>query len=79
MAVGENLRRWRERRAMSQDDLSVASGVGQNTIWRIEREGRQPRPSTLRKLAAALKVDPAELLEGEAAGLRPVVGAREGA
>jgi len=62
MAVGENLRHWRERRALSQDDLALASGVGQNTIWRIEREGRQPRPSTLRKLATALNVDPAVLL-----------------
>lgn len=65
MPLGENVRRWRTRRAMSQDDLATAAGVTQATVWRVERGDKPTRPSTLRKLADALKVDPAKLLGDE--------------
>lgn len=43
-------------------DLAAASGVSINTISR-SNNGGTVKLSTLRKLAEALKVDPAELLE----------------
>ena len=43
-------------------DLSAASGVSINTISR-SNNGGTVKLSTLRRIAAALKVDPAELLE----------------
>ena len=55
------LKEWRDRRALSQADLTKLSGVAQSTIVHIEH-GSSARPSTVRKLAAALRVDPAELL-----------------
>lgn len=58
------LKEWRQRRLLTQDDLSKKSGVGVNTIIRIEG-GQWPRISTLRKLAEALQVTPDELLETE--------------
>jgi transcriptional regulator with XRE-family HTH domain len=43
-------------------ELEEESGVSYNTIWRLENGHRQARPSTIRKLATALGVDPAELV-----------------
>jgi transcriptional regulator with XRE-family HTH domain len=60
--IGNKLKDVRVRRAMSQDDLAEKAGVGKNTVNRLERNHTEPRPSTLRKLARALEVDPAELV-----------------
>ena len=43
-------------------DLATVSGVSINTISR-SNNGGTVKLSTLRRIAAALKVDPAELLE----------------
>lgn len=43
-------------------ELAKVSGVSVNTISRLNNGG-SVKPATLRRLAAALKVDPAELLE----------------
>jgi len=47
----------------SARDLAVLAGVSVNTISRLNNGGTV-KLSTLRRIAAALKVDPAELLEG---------------
>jgi len=48
----------------SRDELASASGLHRDHIGRLERgyEG-ESRPPTVRKLAEALGVDPAELVE----------------
>jgi transcriptional regulator with XRE-family HTH domain len=61
--IGERLRTIRIRRAMTQEELATAAGIGKNTVNRLERDLTEPRPPTLRKLAQALEVDPAELVE----------------
>lgn len=62
--TGEKLKRLRRGRGMTQADLAEASGVAQSTIAQIERATRkEPRPGTLKKLAPALGVEIAELLE----------------
>ena len=53
----ETLKDIRLQHGLSQVDLSVLSGVAQNTISDIETGRRDPRPSTLRKLAKALGVE----------------------
>jgi transcriptional regulator with XRE-family HTH domain len=59
----ENLREMRRRAALTQGELADKAGVGITTIVRIETgEITEPRVSTLRKLAQALDVSPAELL-----------------
>jgi transcriptional regulator with XRE-family HTH domain len=65
------LRRIREERALSLRDLAAMSGVAHDTISQIERGERQARPSTIRKLAEALRVEPAELLEGQGRETQP--------
>jgi transcriptional regulator with XRE-family HTH domain len=59
--IGEELKRWRMRRAMTQIQLAERCGLSPATIVRIERNQREPQPSTLRKLADALDIDPSEL------------------
>jgi transcriptional regulator with XRE-family HTH domain len=59
------LRELRQRRVLTLHELGERSGVAYNTIWRLEngRTGAQPR--TIRKLAAALGVEPEELVRIE--------------
>ncbi len=65
--IGARLKNARLRKALSQEDLAGVSGVPVVTISRMENApaGRQPRPSTVRKLADALEVDPGWLLFGD--------------
>jgi transcriptional regulator with XRE-family HTH domain len=56
------LKRIREERALSQRDLAAMSGVAHDSIGQIERRERKARPSTVRKLAGALGVEPSILL-----------------
>ncbi len=59
---GRKLRILRERRVLTLRELAAASGIGFDTISRIENGHQDPRPGTLRALAAALRVDPEELV-----------------
>ena len=59
--IGEEVKKWRMRRAMTQIQLAERCGLSPATIVRIERNQREPQPSTLRKLADALDIDPSEL------------------
>jgi transcriptional regulator with XRE-family HTH domain len=56
----------RERRGLTQIELSKISGVSRATIAALET-GKRPRirPSTRAKLARALKVKPHELMKGK--------------
>lgn len=60
--IGEQLRLWRMRRTLTQGQLAEKSGIGINTIVRIERNQTDPRPQTIGKLAEALGIDPSELI-----------------
>ena len=60
--IGDRLKELRIRRALTQEELATAAGIGKNTVNRLERDLTEPRPPTLRKLAQALGVDPAELV-----------------
>ena len=59
--IGEELKRWRMRRAMTQIQLAERCKLSPATIVRIERNQREPQPGTIRKLADALDIDPSEL------------------
>ena len=62
------LRSLRERAALSQEDLAEKSGVSRATIADLEAGKRPARPSTRRKLADALGVEPKALMKGEVDG-----------
>jgi len=57
-----NLKELRTRAALSQRDLAKLAGVAHTTVVRLEGGDPNVLPSTLRKLAHALKVKPAELI-----------------
>ncbi len=61
--VGQRLKRQRTLRALTQAELAERASVTTATVARIERDEIEPRMTTLRKLAQALEVDPAELVE----------------
>ena len=62
MAVLHRLREYRERNALSQDELATRAGVTRTTVVRLEQRKTGAQPGTLRKLARALSVKPEELL-----------------
>jgi DNA-binding XRE family transcriptional regulator len=53
---------WRRRRFLSQDELAKESGVSKRAIVALESdEPPKPQGRTVRKLAAALGLEPADL------------------
>lgn len=66
LTLGARLSQARKRKVLSQEELAEAAGVPVVTISRIENgHTGEPRPSTVRKLATALEVDPTWLIFGE--------------
>ncbi len=59
-----NLREQRMRRGLSQEALGDAAGLHRTEVSLLERAGREPRLSTIVRLARALGVPPAALLDG---------------
>ncbi len=62
MTVGENIRRIRKERGLTQKQLGELIGVSEAYIRTYESGRRNPKPSTLEKIAKALAVNP-EVLE----------------
>lgn len=58
----EALKKMRKDRVLSQRELARTAGVTHATVWRLENGFDLARPSTVRKLAAALEVEPRELV-----------------
>jgi transcriptional regulator with XRE-family HTH domain len=67
---GEKLRRERYLQAYSLSDLEERSGVNKSTILAIEqgKRKRAPHPSTIKKLAEALGIEPRALLKDTSDG-----------
>jgi transcriptional regulator with XRE-family HTH domain len=63
---GAKLKRLREQLFLTREELAEQVGSHRDHIGRLERdEVTNPRMATIRKLAAALEVDPAELVQSE--------------
>jgi transcriptional regulator with XRE-family HTH domain len=62
VAFGDRMRELRAREGVSQDGLAHTSGVHSTSIGRIERGGREPRLTTILRLAHGLGVEPGELV-----------------
>ncbi len=59
-----NLRAQRLRAGLSQEALGYECALHRTEISLLERGGREPRLTTIVKLARALKVGPCDLLAG---------------
>ena len=64
----DKLKRLRMQQVLSLRELAARSGVSHDAIMLIEKKVRQPRTSTIRKLAAGLGVQPEELILWGGAG-----------
>lgn len=62
-AFGQRLRDLRAQQDMSQDDLSRNTDVHPTAIGRFERGAREPRLTTILRLARGLDVTPGELVD----------------
>lgn len=61
---GANLLSCRDRARVSQEELGFRADLHRTEIGMLERGIRLPRIDTLLKLAGALEVEPADLLDG---------------
>lgn len=66
-----NLRRWRVKRELSQEQLAVDAGVNRTYVSGVERGVENPTIEVLERLAKALLVDLADLLAKPAPKERP--------
>ncbi len=60
----QNLRQERHRLGMSQEALGEECGLHRTEISLLERAAREPRLSTIVRLARALNIPPPQLLDG---------------
>jgi DNA-binding XRE family transcriptional regulator len=60
--VGATIRRLRETKGMTQEELADAVGMMRNNISRIEATKHRPTLETLERIAKALKVPVADLI-----------------
>ena len=63
MVLLRSLRYWRERRALTQEQLAQRAEVSRATIASIEKGNHQTFPTTVQKLARALRIEPEQLMD----------------
>lgn len=61
--LGDNIRRIREEKGMSQGDICRITEMDRGYISRVENGSKNPTISNLEKIAKALGVKPDELLK----------------
>lgn len=60
--VAKNLRRIRQAKGLSQEELADLAGINRNYVGMLEREEHAATVDMLEKLAEVLGVDPVEFL-----------------
>jgi transcriptional regulator with XRE-family HTH domain len=66
--VGQNVRRLRKARRLTQEALAHGAEIDTRYVGGIERGEENPSVAVLGRIAEVLAVDPAELLKAPAAG-----------
>lgn len=56
MEVGQSIKKFREKRGMSQQDLATAINISQTSMSHIEQGKNEPRKITMKKISEALEV-----------------------
>jgi XRE family transcriptional regulator, regulator of sulfur utilization len=62
--IGQKVRRYREQRGLSQEELAWKIGLSTSYMGQLERGERNLNVDKILKIAKALKVNPSELLKG---------------
>jgi transcriptional regulator with XRE-family HTH domain len=68
LSIGTRLLQLRNQKGLSQRQLSQRCGLASSYLSRIENRRLEPRPKTLRRIAAALGVPISELFEERPGG-----------
>lgn len=63
MTIGENIRRFRKEKKLTQKQLGAYCGIAESAIRRYELGGANPKIETIRKIASALGVYISDLVE----------------
>lgn len=63
--LGENVRRLRKERGLSQEELAFRAGMKRSYLSDLERGTRNPTVRALDRLAAALTVEPHMLVRDQ--------------
>lgn len=61
--VAKNLRRMRQAKGLSQEELADLAAINRNYVGMLEREEHAATVDMLEKLAEVLGVDPIEFLD----------------
>ena len=72
MTVGENIRRIRQERNLTQRQLGEMVGASEAYIRAYESGRRNPKPSSLKKIADALSVNPEVLANSDFDGIKTI-------
>ena len=70
MTTGENIRRIRKERGLTQKQLGELVGASEAYIRAYESGRRNPKPSSLEKIAKALAVNPEVLANSDFDGIK---------
>lgn len=65
MSIGDNLKKIRKNKKMTQEDFGKLVGLSTNTVQRYELGKRQPTIETINKIAGALGVSINELIDSD--------------
>ena len=72
MTVGENIRRIRQERGLTQRELGKLVGASEAYIRAYESGRRNPKPASLEKIADALAVNPEVLANSDFDGIKAI-------
>ena len=59
--LGENIRRYRKKKQMTQEDLAELTGMQPSSVGKVERGQANPSIKTIQRFSEALEVDLPEL------------------
>lgn len=64
MKIGYNIKKYRENKGLTVEDLEKKTGIPKSVIWIFENNRKSPKYETLNMIAKALNIKLSNLLEG---------------
>jgi len=71
-AFGDVIQEKRKKLGLSQERLSLAAGLDRTFVWKVEQGKRNPSLESLFKIAAALEIEPDELVRAVKERMSPI-------